>query len=204
MKRLIIIGAGGHGKVVADIAQKTKEYQEISFLDDGVHTECMGFSVVGKTSEIEKQVTAETDFFVAIGNVKVRERFMETLFSLGANVATLIHPNAVIGACVEIGKGTVVVAGAVVNPCAKIGKGVIVNTCCSIDHDAVVEDYAHVSVGARVAGEAVIGKSTWIGAGATVSNGKKIVKECVIGAGAVVVKDITETGTYVGVPARKK
>lgn len=203
MKKLMIIGAGGHGKVVADIAQRTKEYDEILFLDDGTATDCMGFSIVGKTSEIETYVNDTTDFFVAIGNAKTRERFLERLFALNANVATLVHPSAVIGSCVEIGTGTVVVAGAVINPCAKIGRGVIVNTCCSIDHDAVVEDYCHISVGARIAGEVVVGKGTWIGAGATVSNGKKIRNECMIGAGAVVVKDVTEIGTYVGVPAKK-
>ncbi|MBQ3020230.1 MAG: acetyltransferase [Clostridia bacterium] len=203
MKDLIIIGAGGHGRVIADIAQKLGVYATISFLDDGDLKETMGLPIVGNTSNVEKYVNA-ADIFVAIGNSKVRGDFIERLFAMGANVPTLIHPSAIIGACVEIGVGTAIMAGAVINPCSKLGKGVILNTCSSIDHDCIVGDYCHIAVGVHVAGTVNLGEKVWLGAGTTIKNNVSICADCIIGAGAVVVKDITKSGTYIGVPAKIK
>lgn len=200
-KKLVVIGASGHGKVIADIAKKLG-YREISFLDDDTTVaECNGYSVVGTTKDLENYKSC--DFIVAIGNAEIRKKIQNRLESENFNIATLIHPNAIIGENVSLGKGTVVMAGAVINPCTKIGDGCIVNTCASIDHDCVVSDFVHVSVGAHVAGTVTIGENTWIGAGATVSNNVKIIDNCMIGAGAVVVKTIEKQGTYVGVPVKK-
>ncbi len=203
MKELVIIGAGGHGRVIADIAQKSGVYKTISFLDDGDAKETMGLPIIGQSSDVEKYANT-ADIFVAIGNNAVRGEFIERLLAMNANVPTLIHPSAIIGACVEIGVGTAIMAGAVINPCSKLGKGVILNTCSSIDHDCAIGDYVHIAVGAHLAGAVSIGKKTWVGAGATVSNNVDICSNCMIGAGAVVIKDITESGTYIGVPAKKK
>ena len=203
MKELVIIGAGGHGRVIADIAQKLGVYKTISFLDDGDAKETMGLPIIGRSSDVEKY-TNTADIFVAIGNSAVRGEFIERLLAIGANVPTLIHPSAIIGACVEIGAGTAIMAGTVINPCSKLGKGCIVNTSSSIDHDCMIGDYAHIAVGAHLAGAVSVGKKTWIGAGATVRNNVDICSNCMIGAGAVVIKDITESGTYIGVPAKKK
>lgn len=200
MKQLAIIGASGHGKVVADIAGKNG-YDSIFFLDDNeALTGCGGYPVVGKSARFPEY---DCDFFVAIGNPEIRQRIQENLVAAGKRVPTLVHPAAVIGENVTIGIGTVVVAGAVVNPGAIIGNGCIINTGASVDHDCVISDYVHVSVGAHVAGTVTIGRRTWIGAGATVSNNLEICADCMIGAGAVVVKPITESGTYIGVPAGK-
>lgn len=202
MDKLIIIGAGGHGKVVADIALKLGKYEEIVFLDDGNISDCLGLKVVGKTGQAEKNV-GNAEIFVAIGNDKIREEFVKKLLSVGAILPTLIHPSAIIGANVQIGEGSVVMAGAVINPCAVIGKGCIVNTCASVDHDCLVGDFSHVSVGARIAGTVSVGQRVFIGAGAVVKNNVKVCDNCVIGAGAVVVKDIFEKATYIGTPAKK-
>ena len=196
MKRLVIIGASGHGKVVADIAVRNG-YEEIVFLDDGEDVrECAGFLVIGKTCEARN---IDGDKIVAIGNAKIRERIQSEL----ENVVTLIHPAAVISRRVEISEGSVVMAGAVINSDVVIGRGCIINTGASVDHDCKIEDFAHISVGAHVAGTCVIGERTWIGAGVTVSNNVNICGGCMIGAGTVVIKDIDKPGTYVGVPARK-
>ena len=200
MKELVIIGAGGHGKVVADVAGRNG-YSSIVFLDDNNALSTWGgYPVVG---EIARFWEYDRDFFVAIGNPEVRRRVQEALLSAGKSVPTLIHPAAVIGENVSVGAGTVIAAGAVVNPGAVIGDGCIINTASSVDHDCVVEDFVHVSVGAHVAGTVHIGQSTWIGAGAVVSNNLSVCGGCMIGAGAAVVKDITESGTYVGVPAER-
>lgn len=196
MKKLVVIGAGGHGKVVADIA-KACEYEEIIFLDDS-DTTC----AIGKVCDYGHYME-EYGFIVAIGNSKVREKLQNKLLENGCQIVTLIHPNAIVGSNVSIGIGTVVMAGTVINTGTKIGNGVIVNTSSSVDHDNVVRDYCHISVGAHLAGTVSIGKHTWIGAGAIVSNNISICEECMIGAGAVVVKNIEDRGTYIGVPARK-
>ncbi|MBE5737099.1 MAG: acetyltransferase [Clostridiales bacterium] len=203
MKDLVIIGAGGHGRVVADIAQKLGVYANIFFLDDGDIKETMGLPVVGKTFDAEKFID-KADLFVAIGNNQVRRDFNERLLKLGADIPTLIHPSANIGACVEIGLGSAVMAGTVVNPCSKLGKGVILNTCSSIDHDCVVGDYCHIAVGSHVAGTVKLGENVCVGAGAIIKNNVEVCANCVIGAGAVVVKNIIEEGTYIGVPAKRK
>ena len=201
MKDLIIIGAGGHGKVIADIAQKLEKYQTISFLDDGEVQTTMGLSVIGKTADVDKYIHT-ADIFVAIGNSKVRGEFIERLLSMGASVPVLIHPSAVIGACVEIGSGTAVMAGAVINPCTTIGKGVILNTCSSVDHDCLVDDYCHIAVGVHIAGTVNLSKYIWVGAGATIRNNVTVCADCIIGAGAVVIENITVRGTYIGIPAK--
>ena len=197
--KLIILGASGHGKVVADIAANCG-YRIISFLDDSDEAlECAGFPVIGKTVDATLY-NSESDYIVAIGNESVRRRIQN---EIKGDLATLIHPSAAIGRGVKVGKGSVVMAGAVINPYACIGEGCIINTCASVDHDYVVGDFVHISVGAHLAGNVHVGSGTWVGIGATVSNNVAICPDCMIGAGAVVVRDITEPGTYVGVPARR-
>ena len=197
MNRLAIIGASGHGRVVADIAKKNG-YTDILFLDDDeTRDTCGEYPVFGKASAASM---IEADLFLAIGDSEIRERLMHA-FGIERFV-TLIHPNAVIADDVSIGTGSVIMAGGVINPGAKIGTGCIINTCSSVDHDCVINDYVHASVGVHISGSVVIGKSTWVGAGATVSNNVAITDHCIIGAGTVVIKDIDVSGTYVGVPAR--
>ena len=196
MNRLIIIGASGHGKVVADIAA-LNGYKDIVFLDDDENIkECAGYPVIGKSTE-----APDGEVFVAVGNAETRKRLME-LYK-GKIQPVLIHPSAVVAESVEVTAGSVVMAGAVINPGVKIGKGCIINTSSSVDHDCVVEEFCHVSVGAHLSGTVVVGTGTWIGAGATVINNVNICAGCMIGAGAVVIKDINEPGMYVGVPAKK-
>ena len=201
--KLIIIGASGHGKVVADIAIKMNKWQRIAFLDDDESIKTsMGLEVIGKTADA-LTYKDEADFFVAIGNNAVRERVQEKLIEQGLNVVSLIHPGSVIGTDVEVGIGTAVMAGVVINSSSRIGKGCIINTSSSLDHDNVIEDYVHISPGVRTAGSVSIGKGTWLGIGSIVSNNINICSGCKVGAGAVVVKDIPEPGTYVGVPVRR-
>lgn len=200
-KKLVIIGASGHGKVVADIARECG-YSDIIFLDDDITKKYCGCcQVVGTSQDVHK--FEDWEFIVAIGNAKIRKKIQNSLKDEGLCITTLIHPNAVMGSEVVIGTGSVVMAGAVINAHAHMGEGCIINTCASVDHDCVLSDYVHVSVGVHVAGTVTIGEGTWIGAGATVSNNVEIIGECMIGAGAVVVKSIEEKGTYVGVPARR-
>jgi sugar O-acyltransferase (sialic acid O-acetyltransferase NeuD family) len=151
---------------------------------------------------ISQEVELDGDVFIAVGKAETRKKLMER--DANRNFPVLIHPSAVVAKRAEIAAGSVVMAGAVINPGAQIGKGCIINTSSSVDHDCLVGDYVHISVGAHLSGTVVVGTGTWIGAGAIVSNNVNICGECVIGAGAVVIKDIDEPGTYVGVPAKLK
>lgn len=191
--KLTIIGASGHGKVVADIA-RLNGYDEIEFLDDDLSKDsCSGYKIVGNTKKV-----ISGDCIVAVGDACVRSKLLQRL-----NAITLIHPASVVAKDVVIGRGTVLMAGTVINPGARLGEGCIVNTCASVDHDCVIGDYTHISVGAHLSGTVTVGNKVWIGAGAIVSNNISICDDCIIGAGAVVVNDLTEPGTYIGVPAKK-
>lgn len=201
--RLLIIGAGGHGKVVADIALKMDRWDYIAFLDDNDDIKTsMGIEVIGKSADMFRYIK-DYDIFVAIGNNETRKVIQEKLEVEGASIPVLIHPDAIIGEKVEINAGTVVMAGVVVNCCTIIGKGCIINTGATIDHDNLIEDYVHISPGVHTAGAVRIGKGTWLGIGSIVSNNITITSGCTIGAGSVVVKDIDKSGNYVGVPARR-
>ena len=200
-KQLVIIGAGGHGSVIADIA-RLNGYESIVFLDDVCTERADGYPVLGKIEEAPRFMT-DADFILAIGNNATRKRLQTRLADRGARLATLIHPAAVIGENVTVGKGTAIMAGAVVNPGTVIGEGVILNTCCSVDHDCRVGDFAHIAVGAHLCGAVTVGESSFICAGATVINNVSVCDDTTVGAGAVVIQNITEKGTYVGVPARR-
>ena len=194
---LIIIGASGHGKVVADVAALLG-YSDIAFLDGNPFIKtCGGYPVIGLDSEADN---IEGDLFIAVGNSRIRQHLMDK--HNHRHFPVLIHPNAVVAHDVQIEAGSVIMAGVVINTSVKIGRGVIVNTASSIDHDCEIEDFSHIAVGAHLAGAVYVGAGTWIGAGSVISNNVNICEACTIGAGAVVIKDIKIPGTYVGVPAK--
>lgn len=200
MKEVIIIGAGGHAKVIADIV-RCRGDRVLGFLDDAAHSnEVAGFPVLGMVESYANYPGAE--FVIGIGNAAVRRRIAGQMGDV--KWYTAIHPAAVVSDLdVSVGDGSVVMANAVINPGAVIGRHCIINTAAVVEHDNQIGDFAHISVGARLAGTVSIGKETWVGIGSVVSNNLNICGGCMIGAGAVVVKSITEPGTYVGVPARR-
>ncbi len=200
MKKVIIIGGSGHGKVVADIVINSGD-EVAGFLDDDESIkECAGLKVLGKPEDYKKYACCE--FVIAVGNAEIREKISTKMPEV--KWYTAINPTATVSKLdVKIGDGTVIMPGAIINAGTKIGKHCIINSGAIVEHDNVIEDFSHISVGAKLGGTVTIGKSTWVGIGATVSNNIEICGGCTIGAGAVVVKDITENGTYVGVPARK-
>lgn len=200
--KLVIIGASGHGKVIADIA-KLNGYQEIIFLDDDPSKHKNGhYDVVGTSKDIDKYLE-QYDFIVAIGNNEIRKTITKQLDNKNIIQPVLVHPSAVVDATVTIASGTVVMANAVINADTKIGKGCIINTAASIDHDGSIADFVHLSPGVHIAGTVNIGVNTWVATGVSIINNLDICDDCIIGAGAVVVKDIKEQGTYIGVPARR-
>lgn len=200
-KSVVIIGASGHGKVIADIIVNSDD-KVLGFLDDADDVQgkkIIGFPVLGKIADYDNY--RDCEFVIAIGNPYIREKISN---ELPVKWYTAIHPTAVISSLdVEIGEGTVIMANAVVNPSARIGKHCIINTGAIVEHDNILEDYVHLSPNVTLAGIVKVGKSTHIGAGSCTKQVLNIASDCIIGAGSVIVKDITESGTYVGVPARK-
>ena len=200
MADVIIIGAGGHAKVIADIVL-SQGHRLLGFLDDSPNaTGSYGIPVLGKVADYPLWPHAR--FLIGIGNAAVRRKLASRLE--GVQWHTAIHPAATVSRLgVTVGEGSVVMAGAVVSPGARIGAHCILNSGSVVEHDNTIGDYVHISVGAKTAGTVTIGDDTWVGIGATVSNNLTVCGGCMIGAGAVVVKNIDAPGTYVGVPARR-
>ena len=206
-KIVTIIGAGGHGKVIADIIYKSGD-EVYGFLDD---QKDVGTTII---KEFNCKIIGKVD-----NCIKLQEKFpnMEFIIGIGSNISrkklsnkynklnyyTAVHPSSQISVDVSIGIGTVIMANTCINTSAMIGKHCIINTGAVIEHDNDIKDYVHISPNGTCCGTVEIGELTHIGAGTTIKNNIKICKNCIIGAGAVVVKDINQEGTYVGVPCKK-
>ena len=202
-KKVVIIGAGGHAKVIADIIEKSGD-EIVGFLDDNKKKGTniiKEYKVLGDFNNRFPLAIANSDyeFIIAIGDNKKRE---EISHSPNLKFYTAIHPSAQIGLDVEIKEGTVVMANSCINSSAKIGKHCIINTGAIIEHDNIIEDFVHISPNVALGGTVKIGKNTQVGIGSTIKNNFTIFENCKIGAGAVVVKDIEKEGTYIGVPAK--
>lgn len=202
MAGILILGAGGHGKVVAEIAMLSQKWDRFAFLDDRENLlEVVGIPIKGRLADYDL-LTKEYKFaFVAIGNNKLRLQLIDKLVKAGYIIPTLIHPNSTISNHVAIGQGTVIMGGSVINAETTIGKGCIINTSCSIDHDCVIEDGVHISPGAHLAGTVRIGQLTWVCLGACISNNVTVGKNVIIAAGATVIKDVSENLMVGGIPS---
>lgn len=166
MRRLIILGAGGFGKVVADIAQQSGAYPEIVFLDDS----SQGYKVIGECQDYKQFADGETEMYPAFGKNELRLEWITRLQQEQISVATLIHKSAYVSPRTEIGIGSVVMPGAVVNTNTKVGQGCIVNCNAVIDHDCVLEDGVHICLNATVKAQNRIAKETKIEAGTVIEN----------------------------------
>jgi len=204
VNKLAIIGAGGHGKVVADIAIETKRWNEIVFFDDvypkKVSVEC--WPILGCVNDLILKMS-EYQIIVAIGNNATRVKIQLELENLGGRLTTLIHPKAIISSFSKIEPGCVVMAGAVVNAFSEISKSSIINTNSVVEHDCLLATGVHISPNASLAGGVKVGSLSWVGIGTCVRELIEIGDNIIIGAGSVVVKNILTPGVYVGNPLGK-
>lgn len=210
MKDIVIIGAGGHAKVIADIILKRKELLNeklniIGFLDDGYknlkYNKIFDIPILGDTNLIEKlEQEKKYNYVIGIGNNEIREKISNKFSNL--NYYTAVHPKAIIGRDVNIEEGTVVMANVVVNSGTKIGKYCILNTGSIIEHDNNIKDYCHISPNSTLCGTVTVGKNSWIGAGSTVIQNKNIGENTMIGASSVIIRDIPNNCTVVGNPGK--
>lgn len=199
-KKVIIIGNGGHAKVITNIIRLNHD-DILGFVIDGTFevSNQLGLQYLGDFSKINDYKN-DCEFIIAIGKNDIRER-IATMYDVKWHTA--IHPSAIIDDTSIIEEGTCIMANAVVNSCAHIGKHCIINTSAIVEHDCIVSDYCHLSPSSTICGTVKLGKNVHLGAGGTVINTINIVDNVVLGAGCCVTKNIEEAGTYVGVPAKK-
>jgi acetyltransferase EpsM len=206
-KPLVIWGASGYARVVADIIRLAGEYDILGMLDD-VRPERRGEIVGGvavlggreQWDEIKRQ--GATHVIVAVGHCAARVRLADFAVAHGLKLATAIHPGAIVASDALISPGTVIAAGAVVNPAVTIGRNCLINTCASVDHDCTIGDGVHIGPGVRLGGHTTIGKGAWLGIGAITCDRIHIGAGSVIGAGAVITRDIPPGVVAYGVPGR--
>jgi sugar O-acyltransferase (sialic acid O-acetyltransferase NeuD family) len=203
MKSLAILGASGHGKVVAEVALASG-WNDVSFYDDAwpERRQLGKWPVLGDTAALFNSRDRFDGVIVAIGRNAVRMEKIRLVQEAGGCIATLVHPSAVISATARLGEGTVAMAGVVVNADAVIGRGSILNTSCSVDHDCVLGEGVHISPGAHLAGDVRVNDLSWVGIGASIRQGVTLGRAVQVGAGAAVVNDIADNLTVVGVPAK--
>lgn len=202
MNTLIIIGAGGHGKVIAETALAAG-WSSIAFYDDAYpKTRHTGqWDILGASTDL-LHTQPKSPIVIAIGNNMTRIQKAEQFKEAGFHFATIIHPRAIISPSAKIGEGTVIFGGAVVNAYATIAGHCIINTNSTVEHDCRLETGVHLSPNAALGGGTQIGTLSWVGIGACVKQGALIGESVMIGAGAAVVTDLPSHCTALGVPAR--
>ncbi len=208
MDGIVVVGGGGHAKVVISILRKLKGYRILGYTDLKDNGAVAGVPYLGSDRELTALAVASRKLHavLALGQVglgKPRFELWTRLHSLALSFPLIVSPDAIVNEGVSGGEGAVVMDGAVINSGAIIGRGAIVNTNSTIEHDVVLADWVHVAPGATISGGVTVGRFSMIGAGATVIEGIKIAAGCIVGAGATVVHDLKERGVYVGSPARR-
>lgn len=199
---LLVIGCGGHGRVVAEAASECG-YERIAFLDDSPPEPVLpGTRVLGPISMIEQASREWPMAIVAVGDGALRLRLFEALQRHGFHTPNIIHPSAVVSRSAHLAAGIFIGAGAIVGIEARIANAAIINTGARIDHDCRIGPGSHIAPGATLSGNVSIGARTWLGTGCAVRQGIVIGDDVLVGVGAAVVSNLPAGKTYVGVPAR--
>jgi sugar O-acyltransferase (sialic acid O-acetyltransferase NeuD family) len=205
MTSLLIVGAGGHARVVADAALTTGQWQRVCFVDDALGANSvLGLQIVGTSADLSHLRAGFEAAVVGIGDVRARLELLARCRQAGFGLPAVVHRTAAVSSYSTLGPGVVVFAQAAINPGATLDEGCIVNTGATVDHDCHLESGVHVCPGAHLAGGVHVAARSWIGIGACVKQGVRIGADVTVGAGAAVVCDIEAGLTATGVPARPK
>jgi len=207
MRKLILVGGGGHAKSVIDVIETQNKYRIIGIVDraEKVNTTVLNYPIIASDSEIKALIKEEQYFLLTIGQLtsaELRIKFFEQISGFGGKFATIMSPLSQVSAYAQVGSGTVVMHHAVINAGATVGSNVIINTRALVEHDAVVGNHCHIATGAIVNGDVTVGDEVLIGSHATVKQGVRIASGTIVGAHTYVHRDIVRPGVYAGVPAR--
>ena len=205
MKEIIVIGGGGHAKVIISILKRLKEYEIGGYTDKKDKGSILGVKYLGDDSILLNIEEKNRHSVLGIGQIKtaaVRLKIVESLKKIGYEFPVIIAPTAIINEDVSIAEGSVVMDGVVINTETKIGKFSIINTNCSIDHDCILGDYNHIAPGVTISGNVKTGDRVLLGTGSCVIQEKKIVSDCIVSAGSSVQKSLVKSGIYRGNPAK--
>lgn len=198
-----MLGASGHGKVVADAALEGQWTSVVFFDDAWPRLDRNGrWAVQGNSEHLFASLDQFEGVVVSIGHCATRWNLFQQLSRHNAPLVTIVHPSAIISRYASIGNGSVVCAGAVINADVLAGAASIINTGATIDHDCTLGDAVHVCPGAHLSGNVDVGSKTWIGVGSAIRQGVKIGADVMVGAGSVVVKSVPDGATVFGNPAR--
>lgn len=202
-EKIIILGTGGHGKVVKELAESCG-YEVIGFVGDNkpVGAKILDKEVLCRIQDIESLKGETNKVAVAVVANTVREKRAKEITEKGFETPSLIHPSCIFSESADLGKGTVIMGGTVVNAEAYVGDFCIVNTGATVDHDCRIGDFCHISPGANLGGEVTIRDYTWVGVGAAVRECITIGRHVMIGGSAFVACDIEDNVTAIGVPAK--
>lgn len=205
MSGLLIIGGGGHGKVVADAALAVG-WNPVAFLDDHAPEApaSLGLAVVGSFADVERCASQFSAVVVAVGDCRRRLEMLERCQALRLKLVSIVHPSSAVSRFATLAPGCVVLAQSAVNAGAELGMGCIVNTGATVDHDCRLGRAVHVCPGAHIAGNVSIGECAWIGIGAAIRQTVAIGCDAVVGAGAAVTADVPDRVTVIGVPAKRQ
>jgi sugar O-acyltransferase (sialic acid O-acetyltransferase NeuD family) len=204
MSSLLVLGAGGHGKVLADAALGMAAWDHVAFADDALcgRVGPLGLEVVGRLSEFEELRLSFASVAIGIGDNALRDAIYQRARAAGFDLPVIVHPSASVSRFAKLEPACVVFAQAAVNPGASLGHACIVNTGATVDHDCEIGEAVHLSPGVHLAGCVKIGARAWIGVGASVRPGVSIGAGATVGAGSVVVKDVDAASIVYGVPAK--
>lgn len=196
--KLVIIGAGGHAKVVTDTAQ-IAGWQVVGFADDSSSATLFDLPYLGTPKSLD--LSTDTFAVIAIGSNQIREKISKELSS-HLKWATVIHPRAIVSGHTKLEAGTVIFAGAVIQPDVFIGQHCIINTSASIDHDCQISDFCHVAPNVTLTGGVILETGSFVGAGSVIIPGRKVGAWSTLGAGSVCVQDLGSNGRFAGTPAK--
>lgn len=203
-EKIIIIGAGGHAKVIIDIFMTSSDYQIAGLIDPHhIGKKILGVPVIGDDSDLETIYgKGIKTVFVAIGDNQKREKIVNYAKKIGFSLANAISCHSCISSTVNLGAGIAIMAGVVINPDSYIGDNAIINTGCTVDHDCVVSKNVHIAPGCSIAGNVKIGEGSLIGIGTKIIPNISIGSSTIIGAGSVILDDIPGGCTAFGIPAK--
>lgn len=202
MEKVVLIGAGPHAKVIADMLLQMPQYEVVGLIDPEIKMGFMGLKILGNDDCLDELFNEGVHkAFVSIGSNEIRKKVFYKVKEIGFEMINIISANAIVSSYAKLGQGIAIMPGAIVNAFTQIKDGCILNTNCSIDHDGSIDEFVHVAPGSAIAGSVSIGEKTFCGVGTRIIDGIKVGNNVVIGAGSVVIKDIKDDMKVVGIPA---